>query len=186
MKSLLLIAFAVAATTVTGNFIIESPNDTNWGVWGVWERCPFGRYAQALQVKTEAYQGAFTDDAAVTGIRFYCGDPANASTTIISSSVSSWGDWGKVYICRSDDRPVPPDGLITGFQLRVEKPLSVGDDTAANNIRVYCNYPGLGVAEQTKEADGLTFGEWQDNRKCNSNQGICAVETQVEPYFDGG
>jgi len=190
------------------NIVIESPKETDWGVWGSkklfvrinctslesiyiihfvnigWHRCSFGRYAQAVQLKTEPYQGLFEDDTAANAIRLYCGDPSNITTSYITSTEADWGAWGKVFSCRSDGRPLPPDGYVTGFQLRVEGP-TAGDDSATNNIRVFCSYPN-GVAEQTLEADGLTYGSWTDARRCNSNQAVCAIRTQVEPYQGDG
>lgn len=139
---------------------------------------------QAIQIRTEPYQGAgpTQDDTGVNGMRLYCGDPSLANTTFITSTVQEWGNWGRVYSCRSDDRPLPPDGYVTGFQLRVESELPFGDDTATDNVRIFCNYPGLGVSEQMKEGDGLDFGSWTDARKCGVNQPFCAVQTQVERY----
>jgi hypothetical protein len=145
-----------------------------------WHRCPFGRYAQAVQLKTEPYLGLFEDDTAANAIRLYCGDPGNTTTSYITSSQAEWGNWGKVFSCRSDGRPLPPDGYITGFALRVEGQ-TAGDDTATNNIRVICTYTN-GVGEQTLEADGLTYGSWSGSRKCNSYQSVCAIKTQIEPY----
>ncbi|OXA51709.1 vitelline membrane outer layer protein 1 [Folsomia candida] len=172
------------AGSVRGNIVIESPFQTNWGQWGSWSRCPFGTYVQAIQIRTEPYQGAgaYEDDTAVNGIRLYCGDPNNINTAFITSLVGEWGNWGNVFSCRSDDRPLAPDGYVTGFQLRVEGPLTFGDDTATDNLRILCNYPNLGIPEQTKEGDGLNFGSWTDARRCLSNQAVCALQTQVEPY----
>jgi len=185
MKSGIFVLSIIALVALAkANIVIESPHETNWGAWHSWSRCRFGTYAQALQVKTEPYQGAgsYDDDTATNGIRFYCGNPYNASTPYISSGVQEWGAWGNIYACRSDDRPVAPDGYITGFQLRVEPTLPIGDDTATNNVRIFCSYPSLGISEQMKEADGLNFGSWTSERKCNSNQAICAVQTQLEAY----
>ncbi|OXA62678.1 vitelline membrane outer layer protein 1 [Folsomia candida] len=183
MWSILTIALFSTILITEGNIIIESPPETNYGEWGPWSRCPFGTYAQALQVRTEPYQGLFGDDTATNGIRLYCGDPNNGSTIYITSTVAEWGNWGSVFSCRSDGRPLPPDGFVSGFQLRVEPPQGAGDDTSTNNARIFCTYPPhLGIPEEMKEGDGLTYGRWTSDRKCFSNQAICALQTQVERY----
>lgn len=106
---------------------------------------------------------------------------------MITSTVQVWGNWGNVYTCRSDGRPVPPDGFVSGFELRAERDQGSGDDTATNNLRIFCTYPPfVGVGEQMKEGDGLTYGRWTGARRCNSNQAICALQTQVEPDQGNG
>lgn len=53
-------------------------------------------------------------------------------------------------------------------------------------MRIFCNYPNNGLPEQMREGDGLTFGSWTTAQKCTGyNQTICAIQTQVEKYFDG-
>jgi hypothetical protein len=149
-----------------------------------WDRCPFGRYAQAVQFRTEPYQGAGTsdDDTAGNAIRLYCGDPFNTSTAVVTSTQGEWGSWGNTLVCRQDGRPIAPDGYITGFQLRVESETLI-DNTATNNIAVICRYAD--GSEQKLEADGLTYGSWRDTQRCNSNQAVCAIQTQVETWQEG-
>lgn len=117
----------------------------------------------------------------------YCGDPRNISTIVITSAGQVWGNWGTVYSCRSDDRPVPPDGFVTGFELRVERDQGSSDDTATNNLRILCSYPpSIGVPEQQKEGDGLAYGGWTGSQRCFSYQAICALQTQVERDLGDG
>jgi len=134
-----------------------------------------------VRLKTESYQGIIIDDTAANAIRLYCGDPSNPNTTYITSSEGTAGGWGSIYTCRSDGQS-NIDGYITGFQLRVEGE-GATDDTATNNLRVFCSFPSNGTLEQTLQADGGSYGSWTTARKCQqSNQRVCAIRTQVEPY----
>jgi len=154
---------------------LDSPPDTDWGVWGYEESCPFGRFAQGFQLKTEPIR--FTeDDTALNGIRLVCGDPTRPDTAIISSTVGEFGEWGRVYSCYP--------GRLTGFQLRVESPVITGDDTATNNVRFFCS--ALSSPNDYIQGDGLSWGSWRDPLRCFPNQGICSIQTQVEPNLGDG
>ncbi|CAL8129059.1 unnamed protein product [Orchesella dallaii] len=164
----LLVVFISGATSE--NLNITSPLITNWGVWGYFEKCPDGLAVQGFQLKTQRFIGILGDDTAVNGLNLFCGDPRNQSTTVISSNSGSKGEYGSIYSCFP--------GYINGFQLRVETNQGNGDDTATNNIRVYCsNEPD---PTRYVEGDGLNFGIWSEARWCFSTQRICGIQTQVE------
>ncbi|CAL8129053.1 unnamed protein product [Orchesella dallaii] len=166
LRNFVLILFGLAATA-NADFNITSPQITNWGSWGRFQRCPFGRYAQAFQLKTEPHR-ITGDDTALNAIRLFCGDPNQPDTAVISSTVGLFGSWGRVFSCFP--------GYLSGFQMRVEEPQATGDDTAANNIRGFCrNTPTY------LEGDGLGFGSWGPQLNCTRNHAICGIQTQVEP-----
>lgn len=151
-------------------FNITSPPITDWGEWGSFTRCPSGTYVQGFQLKTQSFQGPFTDDTAVNALRLFCGDPFNTSTPVITSQQGDLGSWGSTYSCYP--------GYINGFQLRVEPYLGNSDDTATNNLRAFCSNgpdPNYYV-----EGDGLNFGTWGEVRRCFTDQAICGLQTQVE------
>lgn len=166
--SLLLALFGGLANSTSLN--ITSPPITDWGVWGRFERCPNGTYVQGFQLRTQKFQGPFVDDTAVNSIRLYCGEPFNPNTPAITSGQGNLGDWGSVYSCYP--------GFINGFQLRVEPNLNSGDDTATNNLRVFCS--NQGDPNQYIEGDGLSFGIWGETRRCFSDQAFCGLQTQIE------
>ncbi|ODM88802.1 Vitelline membrane outer layer protein 1 [Orchesella cincta] len=163
------------ATTIA-NINITSPAVTNWGEWGIFERCPEGRYAQGFQLRTQ--QSQFKgDDSSLTTIKLFCGDPSQSDTSAITSTEGQFGDWGKIFSCFP--------GYLNGFQLRSEKNRGTGDDTAANNIRFYCT--SLPDRKAFIEGDGLFWGEWTQPQHCEKNQAICAIQSQVDSYkVDGG
>lgn len=167
-----LLTVPLLLTIVTGgiaeNFNITSPPVTDWGTWGQFQKCPLGTRAQGFQLLTQRFQGPLTDDTALNGVRLYCGDPFNQSTHAITSKIGDFGNWGSTYSCFP--------GNINGFQLRVEPYLGSGDDTATNNMRVFCS----GDPNNYVEGDGLGFGLWGESRRCFSDQGVCGLQTQVE------
>ncbi|CAL8129055.1 unnamed protein product [Orchesella dallaii] len=144
----------------------------NWGNWGRFQRCPFGSYAQGFQLKTEPYQGLFTDDTALNSVKLFCGDPYRPDTAVLTSTEGPWGEWGSVFSCYP--------GFLNGFQLRVEEYQGSGDDTATNNVRFFCT--SLPNPSDYVEGDGLTYGSWSQAQHCYSNQVICGLQTQIEPY----
>jgi len=130
---------------------IVSPPVTDWGDWGYFDNCPNGTAARGFQLKTEPFKGPLVDDTALNAIRFFCGNPLDPNTRIITSALGSWGIWGNTYACGQD-------GFIVGFQLRVERPGLVQDETATNNARFICS--NMEDPNNYIEGDGLNFGSW--------------------------
>jgi len=160
---------ALFASAIAEPIILQSPQVTNWGSWREWEYCPSGSYVVGMQLKTHAYQGAFKDDTSLNGIKFYCDILGSQRSDIyIASGQEDYGSFGNNYFC---------EGVATGFQLKSEKSQTwFADDTAANNLRMYCN------SDDTKylEGDGERFGDFTNLQQCFKKQAICGLQTQVE------
>ena len=154
--------------------ILSSPQVTNWGEWKEWEYCPEGSYVVGMQLKTEGSQGMFHDDTALNGVKLYCDVIGSRKNDIaIASGTDEWGSFGREFFC---------EGIATGFQLRSEKSQSfMADDTAANNLRLYCNQN-----DDFVEGDGLEFGDWTQAQQCLTKQAICGIQTQVETNHGSG
>jgi len=152
------------------NIILQSDRVTNWGNWGSWERCPTGSFATAFQLRVEQNVGD-GDDTALNGIKLYCAKLTSPSSWIgsMTSKVGGFGDWTATQHCG--------EGFINGFQFRAERPQGRGDDTAANNLKVFCTGTG-----RTLEGRGTGWGDWGHEQRCYRNQAICAIRTQVEDY----
>jgi len=159
----------------SGDLFLTSPQVTNWGAWHDWEFCPVGTFVVGMQLKTESYQGAFKDDSSLNGVKFFCGDiDTKKEDHAISSSIDDWGSFGNKYFC---------EGIATGFQLKSEKAQTIfADDTAANNLRLFCN----ALPTDFKEGDGERFGDWTTAQECFKKQGICGIQTQVETNHGSG
>jgi len=162
--------FCILFTLGQNEMILNSPQITNWGDWHDWGYCSEGNYTTGMQLKTESYQGAFSEDTALNGLKFFCckiGDQCDQDE-VIASGQGDHGSFGNKYFC---------DGVATGFQMRSEKGQTVfADDTAGNNMRFLCNGDNTDVVE----GDGLNFGDWTHAQECFKKQGICGLSTQVE------
>jgi len=154
-------------------YIISSPRVTNWGVWGDYAQCSPGEKVVGMRLKTEAYQSR-RDDTALNAIQLLCAKSGSHEYTTIKSLEGGWGDWGRTFYCAND-------GQVKGFQLRSEAYQGNGDDTAANNLRVFCT-----SSPEMIEGDGQDWGSWSERQDCLNGQAVTGFRTQVEPYQGSG
>ncbi|XP_056113734.1 vitelline membrane outer layer protein 1-like [Rhinichthys klamathensis goyatoka] len=100
---------------------------SNIGSWGWWKDlkwCPSG-YLTSFQLKVESHQG-IEDDTSVNNIRFKC-----SQGSLLMGDGTKWGDWGHWS-------PSCKGTGICGIKTRIEKPQGMGDDTALNDVIMYC------------------------------------------------
>lgn len=125
--------------------VLEAPSPTNWGDWGRYENCPESNFISGMQLKTESSQGAFSDDTALNGVKFFCHHfqaeeelssfqqtSYNSSIiTPITSDFHNWGSWGSEYHCGEFE-------MATGFQMRFEPSQTIfSDDTAGMSQTIF-------------------------------------------------
>ncbi|OXA44707.1 uncharacterized protein LOC110857547 [Folsomia candida] len=173
--------------------VIDSGSPTNWGEWFAFENCPPNTFVFGMQQKNHGEQGAFGEDTALNGVTFFCGpfeasvenltvvkafEDGNGTEPIVHTAITSqfhdWGSWGKTSNCSKYE-------IATGFQMRFEP--SGGwfvDDTAANNLRLYCN----GRKFEYLEGDGTSWGGWAQGQWCPAKMAMCGISTQV--YYSSG
>ena len=120
-------------------------------------------------MKTLPYQGLFTDDSGLNAVRFYCAPVGGKidlnNSTRITSTVGPYGRFNQNYSC---------SGPAIGFQLRSKEKGWLTDETAASNLRLYCD-------RVYHEGDGVSWGSWTGSQKCPEKSAICGLSTQVEP-----
>ncbi|XP_058903991.1 vitelline membrane outer layer protein 1 homolog isoform X2 [Kogia breviceps] len=82
------------------------------------------------------------------------------------SSAPRWGAWSEPLWC-------PAGGFLVAFSLRVEAPVTPGDNTAANNVRFRCS-------DSTElQGPGLSWGDFGDwSEPCP--KGVCGLQTKIE------
>jgi len=68
------------------------------------------------------------------------------------------------------------DIVFSGFQMRSEEAQNLLDDTAGNNLRIFCN----GEQNSYVQGDGLELGIWTAVRHCPMGSALCGLSTQVE------
>ncbi|XP_021967511.1 vitelline membrane outer layer protein 1 homolog [Folsomia candida] len=180
----ILLSLVLASVTMLASaqdFILEGHRRTDWGVWGGMETCSPGAYVYGFRLKVHSDQGFFGDDSALNGIELLCINPTakrparNASMTqftAISSLMGHHGSFTGLLEC-------PDPGFAVGFELRSEEDQGFStDDTAANNLKIYCS--GLSVLEGA----GEDWGDWTGAITCPRGLRICGIQTQVEGPSD--
>lgn len=142
-------------------------NGMDWGSWAQREFCPSGTYAAGFSLMVEDLH-IFSDNTALNGIRLHCTSLFKGSEhdSVIQSNVGSWGQWTKIKWC--------PSGFLKAFQLRVESPQGIKDDTAANNIRFNC------TGGDVLLGDGTDRGEWGEWSPSCQGRGMCGIMTRIE------
>ncbi|KAK7143012.1 hypothetical protein R3I93_014235 [Phoxinus phoxinus] len=111
----------------SSNLHVYASIESDVGGWGKWVRkqtCPSG-YLTSFQLRVESDQRS-GDDTAANNIRFTCTGGA-----VLEGDSTDWGDWGeKSLTCEGKG--------ICGLQTRVEGRQGRGDDTALNDVRMFC------------------------------------------------
>ena len=142
--------------------MIKSPTLTNFGDWGKMSECAPNHYAQGFQLKVESPRGT-GDDSSVNGIGFIC-----TNGEIVHSDVGSWGHWTLAKMCT-------PGSVINGFELKSEPWIHRTDDTATNNLRIYCS-DGIML-----EGDEITpWGYYTGKQICPETYSVCGIQSQVK------
>ncbi|KAH1177196.1 hypothetical protein KIL84_010898 [Mauremys mutica] len=119
----------------------------------------------------EEYGGA-SDDTALNGIRLFCIKINSTSSAVytVESDSGKFGQWSGITWC--------PTGFLTAFQLKVEVPQGILDDTAANNIKFRCTSGAI------IEGTGGSFGDYGGWSNACTRGGICGIETKQDPYHN--
>uniref|UniRef100_A0A8C1N6K5 Vitelline membrane outer layer 1 homolog a n=1 Tax=Cyprinus carpio TaxID=7962 RepID=A0A8C1N6K5_CYPCA len=95
----------------------------SWGWWTDIKWCPCG-FLTAFQLRVESSQ-LFGDDTAANNIMFRC------TQEYLYGDGTLWGKWGDwTQMCRGTG--------ICGIKTRIEEPQGSGDDTALNDVRMFC------------------------------------------------
>ncbi|KAM4631530.1 vitelline membrane outer layer protein 1 homolog [Discoglossus pictus] len=144
--------------------VISVPNGGKWGEWGPIEFCPAGYISSGFMLKVES--PTLVDDTALNGIGLECRKMEVAETIVVKSKVGQFGKWTKSIWCQG--------GYLASFTLKVERPMKIGDNTAANNIKFRCSNGSI------LEGNGTKWGEY-DSWSEPCVYGICGIQTKVEP-----
>ncbi|XP_073681059.1 vitelline membrane outer layer protein 1-like [Garra rufa] len=105
----------------------DSSIQSNTGSWGEWTEtkwCPSG-FLTAFQLRVQSSQG-IGDDTAANNIRFNCSKKSFLEGD--GTHKGEWGDWSPLCQGRG----------MCGIRTRIEESQGFGDDTALNDVRMFC------------------------------------------------
>ncbi len=142
--------------------------DGFWGTWGSIVKCSSGQYVYGYKLKSESEGG---DDTALNGIELWCGNSDVGVNFPIQSATGPYGDWGGLSsLCPYYSQPV------VGFDIKIEPKQGDDDDTAANDIDLYCK-DGPMINAPTNNGQ---WGNWTPRQNCPSGQAVTGIITRVE------
>ncbi|XP_016380017.1 vitelline membrane outer layer protein 1-like [Sinocyclocheilus rhinocerous] len=96
----------------------------SWGRWTDIKWCPSG-FLTAFQLRVEKSQGD-GDDTAANNIMFKC-----SRGSLLQGDGTNWGDWAPwSQTCEGKG--------ICGIKTQIEEPQGRGDDTALNDVLLFC------------------------------------------------
>ncbi|XDV37956.1 hypothetical protein PO909_007473, partial [Leuciscus waleckii] len=95
-----------------------------WGKWTDIKWCSSG-YLTSFQLRVESSQGD-GDDTAANNIKFTCS--GGEVLEGYSTDLGNWGNWS----------PTCTGKGICGIKTRIDEPQGRGDDTALNDVRMFC------------------------------------------------
>lgn len=110
------------------------------GQWGSWRNavyCPDGMFAYAYRLGYEPKQGD-GDDTGANALYMWCRVPGEWRPSD-DNQISIIGPWNKSQTGRA---VCPFDSLVTGINANIEPRQGRGDDTALNDVTLYCTPSG--------------------------------------------
>ena len=111
------------------------------------------------------------DNSMLNSIKLICEDKSE-----ISVDEGAWGQWDQQAV------NCPKNTYLNGFQLKVQPSQGTEeDDTAANDIIMFCN----GTQIKSQHYDDANFGVWSSIVMCPENMFIRGFNLQIEkrvPY----
>ena len=108
----------------------EGDSKSNWGEYGGMSYCPNGTFVKGFSLKVEPKTTLGIDETAVNDFRAVCGD---YYTPLVSTNGQKFGSFGNTAYC-------PGNSSVCGLSLKSEKPQGMADDTAVNDVVLYCCY----------------------------------------------
>uniref|UniRef100_A0A672K9U8 Vitelline membrane outer layer 1 homolog b n=1 Tax=Sinocyclocheilus grahami TaxID=75366 RepID=A0A672K9U8_SINGR len=110
--------------------LLTVSNGMRWGSWGRSEFCPNGTYAKGFNGVEEVrfvMEGSKHETLSfMLNLKFNC-----SGVYEMVGEGAAWGEWGEWS-------PTCQGRGICGIRTRIEEPQGFGDDTALNDVIMYC------------------------------------------------
>merc|ERR1711962_1517868 len=95
-----------------------------------------------------------------------------------------WGSWGGYSFC-------PAGSFVYGYRLRVQRHLgfldsvAVADDTALNDIELYCRKPNSGTVTKIIKSSSAPWGTWSEAHYCSgTNNPVVGMQGRMHGSGD--
>lgn len=100
---------------------------------------------------------------------------------MIRGASGFWGDWTNQAFC-------PLGKGVIGFQLQQEKSQGGKDDTAANDLNLFCEDGSMLITKfpLSKQIEKPNLGNWSERKNCLEGQVICGLSVQIEKKQGSG
>ena len=157
----------------------------SWGDFTTPAFCEGNQLATGFKFEWEPHQGS-GDDTFGNGFYMYC-NARNDDTSGAMKTIGGSGPWPEryqIFDCKNGY-------YLYGIQLNSEGGQggglrNSGDDTALNNVRMWCRNPINGHEYQLGQANAPTDGKWSTRVNCPTYYGMMGVQLQIEPKQGGG
>lgn len=103
---------------------VQLPFFCSWGSWSEPLWCPGTSFLVAFSLRVEPFKFP-GDNTAVNNVRFRCSDGVE-----LEGPGLSWGDYGDWSNSCSKG--------VCGLQTKIQKPRGLRDDSALNDVRMFC------------------------------------------------
>ena len=141
----------------------------HWGDWGTPSYCPGGGENPIVGVRQKVEHGGVSDKSGMNAVQFVCRD----GTQLVSSE-GRWGSWGQWVHCSGS-------GHMVGLRNKIERKMGGSDDTAVNDIEIYCSGPSRHIPP-----GGGAYGDWTAFKYCPGGWPARGFFTKVEADQGGG
>ena len=111
-------------------FEFEADAKTGWGNYGGNSYCPNQTFMKGFSLKVESDRAFGDDDTAVNDMKAFCG---HQFVEVQSSNGQKFGRFGSQAYC-------PGQSSVCGLSVKSEEPQGMADDTAVNDVTMYCCY----------------------------------------------
>lgn len=146
--------------------------DGHWGTWRQEALCPRGSLATGFWQRVEGDQKG-KDDTSLNSVSLQCTQPLEDAVEVISHR-GWWGDWSSPATCAAGQ-------YIVGARMRIEPYLDTRDDSAANDVQMYCSDGAEISADKRGE-----WGDWTARTDCPAHTAVCGVQIRLEDMQGDG
>ena len=125
-----LIILSLIAVVLTRMWSNLKDSKSSWGDYGGMSYCPNGTHVKGFSLKMKPKMTFGIDETSVNDFKAVCGD---YYAPLFSTNGQKFGHFGNTVYC-------PGNSSVCGLSIKSERPQGIADDTAVNDVVLYCCY----------------------------------------------